>query len=101
MSQIIIEDEGWKAIMTDPKLEAVRRKLSFHEIRLIVNHARQPNNTVSPAGEVPLEAEKIGINKGREVVVTFADKKAAFTFFNELQRRFALKEQSTQSGEAG
>lgn len=40
MSQVIIEDSGWAAIMADPKLEAARRKLSFHEIRLIVNHAR-------------------------------------------------------------
>jgi hypothetical protein len=40
MSQIIVEDEGWKAIMADPRLAAARRKLSFHEIRLIVQHAR-------------------------------------------------------------
>jgi hypothetical protein len=40
VSQIIIEDEGWKAIMADPRLSAARRKLSFHEIRIIVEHAR-------------------------------------------------------------
>jgi hypothetical protein len=40
MSQIIVEDEGWKALMADPRLAAARRKLSFHEIRLIVQHAR-------------------------------------------------------------
>lgn len=40
MSEIQIEDAGWAAIMADPELAAARRKLSFHEIRLIVNHAR-------------------------------------------------------------
>jgi hypothetical protein len=40
MSNIIIEDAGWKAIMADPELRKARLKLSFHEIRLIVNHAR-------------------------------------------------------------
>lgn len=29
MSQIIIEDEGWKAIMADPELARARRLLSF------------------------------------------------------------------------
>jgi hypothetical protein len=41
MSKIVIEDAGWQAIMADPKLAAARRKLSFHEIRLIVDHARK------------------------------------------------------------
>jgi hypothetical protein len=40
MSNIIIEDAGWAAIMADPQLQRARSKLSFHEIRLIVNHAR-------------------------------------------------------------
>lgn len=40
MSQIIIEDPVMKAIMADPELANARRKLSFHEIRLIVQHAR-------------------------------------------------------------
>jgi hypothetical protein len=43
MSQIIIEDAGWKAIMADPQLIRARSKLSFHEIRLIVKHARTPD----------------------------------------------------------
>jgi hypothetical protein len=40
MSEVRIEDSGWAAIMADPELAAARRKLSFHEIRLIVKHAR-------------------------------------------------------------
>lgn len=40
MSEIVIEDPTWKAIMEDPRLAGARRKLSFHEIRLIVDHAR-------------------------------------------------------------
>lgn len=40
MSQIIIDDAGWAAIMADPQLQGARRKLSFHEIRLIIDHAR-------------------------------------------------------------
>lgn len=40
MSQVIIQDAGWAAIMADPQLQRARQKLSFHEIRLIVNHAR-------------------------------------------------------------
>jgi hypothetical protein len=41
VSEIIIQDEGLQAIMDDPKLAAARRKLSFHEIRLIMKHARK------------------------------------------------------------
>lgn len=41
MSEIIIEDAGLQDIMADPKLAAARRKLSFHEIRLIMDHARK------------------------------------------------------------
>lgn len=40
MSQVIIEDAGWEAIMADPKLQHARSKLSFHEIRLLIRHAR-------------------------------------------------------------
>jgi hypothetical protein len=40
MSEIIIEDPVMKAIMADPQLANARRKLSFHEIRLIIQHAR-------------------------------------------------------------
>jgi hypothetical protein len=40
MSAVVIEDAGWQAIMDDPQLQRARRMLSFHEIRLIVNHAR-------------------------------------------------------------
>ena len=40
MSNIQIEDPVWQAIMSDPQLANVRRKLSFHEIRLIVRHAQ-------------------------------------------------------------
>lgn len=40
MSEITIVGEAWAAIMADPKLEKARRKLSFHEIRLIMTHAR-------------------------------------------------------------
>ena len=41
MSSIQIDDAGFAAIMADPKLERARRKLSFHELRLIVRHARE------------------------------------------------------------
>lgn len=40
MSEVIIEDPVWQAIISDPQLANVRRKLSFHEIRLIVRHAQ-------------------------------------------------------------
>jgi hypothetical protein len=40
MSAIEIKDAGWAAIMADPALQRARQKLSFHEIRLIVDHAR-------------------------------------------------------------
>jgi hypothetical protein len=40
MSQIAIQDPVWAAIMADPELQQARRKLSFHEIRLIINHAK-------------------------------------------------------------
>lgn len=40
MSEVRIEDAGWQAIMDDERLAAARRKLSFHEIRLIIDHAR-------------------------------------------------------------
>lgn len=48
MSRIIIEDASWRAIMEDPQLANARRKLSFHEIRLIVQHARDTDG--SPKG---------------------------------------------------
>lgn len=41
MSNIEIVDEGFAAIMADPKLKRAREKLSFHELRLIVRHARE------------------------------------------------------------
>lgn len=40
MSQIIIEAEALKAIMADPALERARKRLSFHELRLIIRHVR-------------------------------------------------------------
>jgi hypothetical protein len=40
MSQLIIEDSGWRAIMEDDRLKRARTRLSLHEIRLIVQHAR-------------------------------------------------------------
>lgn len=42
MSKVTIQDAGWQAIMDDPQLARARSKLSFHEIRLIVQHARKP-----------------------------------------------------------
>lgn len=57
MSQIIIEDEGLKAIMADPQLAAARRKLSFHEIRLIVKHARVTARHECPKCNKPFESE--------------------------------------------
>jgi hypothetical protein len=40
VSQLIIRDAGYQAIMDDPQLANARRRLSLHEIRLIVKHAR-------------------------------------------------------------
>jgi hypothetical protein len=40
VSNIQIQDPVWRAIMADPALANARRKLSFHEIRLIVRHAQ-------------------------------------------------------------
>jgi hypothetical protein len=37
---LIVQSPAWEAIMNDPQLERARQKLSFHEIRLIMNHAR-------------------------------------------------------------
>lgn len=50
MSQLIIQDAGYAAIMADPELAGARRKLSLHEIRLIVKHARE-NPAATSAGE--------------------------------------------------
>jgi hypothetical protein len=47
MSGFIVESPAWQAIMNDPELQRARQKLSFHEIRLIMKHARQ-------AGSCPL-----------------------------------------------
>ena len=53
MSELRIEDAGYLAIMADPELARARRKLSLHEIRLIVNHARRnpPKHRYWGAGE--------------------------------------------------
>jgi hypothetical protein len=53
MSNIEIKDAGWQAIMDDERLASARRKLSFHEIRLIVDHARTayPKHQYWGAGE--------------------------------------------------
>lgn len=40
MSAVQIEDPVWAAIMADDQLANARRKLSFHEIRLIIRHAQ-------------------------------------------------------------
>ena len=44
-------DGPWKAIMADPQLENARRKLSFHEIRLIMKHAAGQKHDFWGAGE--------------------------------------------------
>lgn len=49
MSQVIFADAGWKAIMEDPRLADARRKLSFHEIRLIMQHARGAVRSPNPS----------------------------------------------------
>lgn len=41
MSTIQIEDAGWLAIMADDRLKRARERLSFHELRLIIDHARK------------------------------------------------------------
>lgn len=63
MSRIIIEDEGWKTIMADPQLANARRKLSFHEIRLIVQHARDSDRS-GEAGETALAGSTEGESAG-------------------------------------
>ena len=40
MSQLVVTDPTYKRILEDPELARARSKLSFHEIRLIVNHVR-------------------------------------------------------------
>jgi len=40
MSEVRIEDAGWQAIMDDERLKRARKLLSFHELRLIIDHAR-------------------------------------------------------------
>lgn len=75
MSQIVIEDEGWKAIMADPQLWRARTKLSFHEIRMIVRHARQTtsgthNSAQDAGGERNSASDMVGrvaqaINRAR------------------------------------
>ena len=49
MSTIQIEDAGWLAIVADERLKRAREKLSFHELRLIIDHAR--NNQPSTSRE--------------------------------------------------
>lgn len=65
MSQIIIEDAAWKAIMADPRLANARRKLSFHEIRLIVQHARDSDRS-GEAGETVKQGSTEGESAGRK-----------------------------------
>jgi hypothetical protein len=48
MSEIIVECPIWKAILADERLAGARRKLSFHEIRLIIDHARQHHRQREP-----------------------------------------------------
>ena len=40
MSQLIVTDPAYKRILEDPELAHARRKLSFQEIRLMVQHVR-------------------------------------------------------------
>ena len=40
MSTVQIEDAGWQAIVADERLKRARERLSFHELRLIIDHAR-------------------------------------------------------------
>lgn len=53
MSTVVIEDAGWAAIMADERLKRARSKLSFHELRLIIDHARAnlPRHMFWGAGE--------------------------------------------------
>lgn len=53
MSEVIIEDAGWQAIMDDERLKRARSRLSFHELRLIIDHARSslPKHRFWGAGE--------------------------------------------------
>lgn len=37
-----VYDKIWTAIRSDEQLESARRKLSIHEIRLIIAHALEP-----------------------------------------------------------
>ena len=80
MSQAIIEDEGWKAIMADPQLAAARRKLSFHEIRLIVQHA-QAALAATPLASLKAENEAL-----RELLERVTDSLEA-----ELQARYPIE----------
>jgi hypothetical protein len=52
MSNIQIECPIWKAIMADDRLANARRKLSFHEIRLIIQHAKDARQAISTEGKM-------------------------------------------------
>jgi hypothetical protein len=51
MSRIEIEDEAWKRILADDRLRRARSRLSFHELRLIVQYVRDSGSR--PSGENP------------------------------------------------
>lgn len=48
MSEVIVQDEAWRRILADERLQRARQRLSFHEIRLIVQHVRDSDG--SPKG---------------------------------------------------
>jgi hypothetical protein len=58
MSNFIVESPAWQAIMNDPQLERARQKLSFHEIRLIMNHAKAARCPLCPAQATGALCEK-------------------------------------------
>jgi hypothetical protein len=63
MSEVIIEDPTWHAIMADERLAGARRKLSFHEIRLIIQHAKAAS-TPLPDGLEELRRLSVGVTPG-------------------------------------
>lgn len=76
MSQIVVEDPVWQAILADPELTNARRKLSFHEIRQIIRHATKKRDLTG----IKLTAEPVPYSSivGGWLVLKREDGRAGF-----------------------
>lgn len=65
--------DAWDAIMADPQLAKVRRKLSIHEIRMIILHAKKDLAPVRAAAKALVEKiDVIHADRAYESVFTVA-----------------------------